>query len=329
MLNASTVTLDQGATHIGAAPTLFPDAGTIIDVQENRFPIRLGVENRRIRDLFHNATRSQWNPATDIDWDQLHPEQYTDEQRRAARMYWSRRAWGEYGAISESPALQIRFCHEHCPPDMALFFAIRSQEESRHAEVCFRMAEALGGYYDQPAAVAFQGSVASHGIRKVALDPAISLEGTIAALVCAAEEIAFDVFRHLSEITVNPVARQVVKAILRDEVRHCAFGWAFLQQRMPQMTAAEKDVVRQAVINMMEKVELNGYHSSWLAPASPSSTDEMLVDQITNQAGLGATTEALERPVFLKSIASMRQRMGEEWGIEIPMFHHPKIDGPF
>ena len=60
-------------------------------------------------------------------------------------MYWSRRAWGEYGAISESPALQIRFCHEHCVPDMALFFSIRSQEESRHAEVCYRMAEALGG----------------------------------------------------------------------------------------------------------------------------------------------------------------------------------------
>ncbi len=263
MVNAATATQDQGAKHAGAALNLFPDADTIIDVQENRFPIRLGVENRRIRDLFHNATRSQWNPATDIDWDQLHPEQYTDEQRRAARMYWSRRAWGEYGAISESPALQIRFCHEHCPPDMALFFAIRSQEESRHSEVCFRMAEALGGYYDQPAAVAFQGSVASHGIRKVALDPAISLEGTIAALVCAAEEIAFD------------------------------------------------------------------YHSSWLAPASPSSTDEMLVDEITHQAGLGATTEALEKPVFLKSIASMRQRMLEEWNIEIPMFHHPKIDGAF
>lgn len=312
-----------------APRALFPDAATIIDVPESRFPLKLGVENRRIRELFHTATRMQWNPATDIDWDQLHPEQYTEEQRRAARMYWSRRAWGEYGAISESPALQIRFCHERCPPDMALFFSIRSQEESRHAEVCFRMAEALGGYFDQPAAVAFQGSVASHGIRKVALDPAISLEGTIAALVCAAEEIAFDVFRHLTEITVNPVARQVVKAILRDEVRHCAFGWAFLEQRMPQMSAQEKDVVRQAVINMIEKVELNGYHSSWLAPASPSSTAEMEVDEITHQAGLGATTEALEKPVFLQSIAAMRERMRDNWGIEIPMFRHPKIEGPF
>ena len=57
----------------------------------------------------------------------------------------------------------------------------------------------LGGYFEQPAAAAYQGSVATHGIRKLALDPEFSLEGTIAALVCAAEEIAFDVFRTSSK----------------------------------------------------------------------------------------------------------------------------------
>lgn len=302
---------------------------TILDVPESRFPLRLGIENKRIRELFHNATRQQWDPATDIEWAAVHPEQYSEEQRRAARMYWSRRAWGEYGAISESPALQIRFCQEKCVPDMALFFTIRSQEESRHAEVCYRMAEALGGYFEEPAAAVFQGSVATHGIRKMALDPKISLEGTIAALVCAAEEIAFDVFRHLIDITANPVARQVAKMILRDEVRHCAFGWAFLEQRMPQLTSQECEGIRQAVVTMIEKVELNGYHSSWLAPDSPSSRAEMEVDRITWEAGLGATTEELEKPIFLKSIADMRQRMKDAWGIDIPMFTHYKFSQPF
>ena len=312
------------STSASAAP-----ATTILDAPEARFPLRLGIENKRIRELFHNATRQQWNPAIEIDWAAVRPEQYSDEHLRAARMYWSRRAWGEYGAISESPALQIRFCQEHCVPDMALFFSIRSQEESRHAETCYRMAEALGGYYEEPAARAFQGSVATHGIRKMALDPGISLEGTIAALVCAAEEIAFDVFRHLIEITVNPVARQVSKMILRDEVRHCAFGWAFLEQRMPQLTAEQREGVRLAVITMIEKVELNGYHSSWLAPDSPASLAEIEVDRLTWEVGLGATTEELEKPIFLKSIADMRQRMRDAWGLEIPMFTHRKFAAPF
>src|SRR3546814_10073694 len=127
--------------------------------------------------------------------------------------YWSRRAWSEYGAISESPALQIRFCHDNCAADLRLFFTIRSQEESRHAEVCVRMAELLGGYMEQPAQAGYQGSVATHGVRKMALDPDMSVEAILAALVCGAEEIAFDGFRHLVDITRDPVAKKICTPI--------------------------------------------------------------------------------------------------------------------
>ena len=120
-------------------------------------------------------------------------------------MYWSRRAWSEYGAISESPALQIRFCQEHCVPDMALVLHASARRKSRATP---RSATAWpkrsAATIEEPAATAFQGSVATHGVRKMALDPTIPLEGTIAALVCAAEEIAFDVFRHLVDITAEP-----------------------------------------------------------------------------------------------------------------------------
>ena len=266
--------------HPATARALFPDASTILDAPESRFPLKLGVENRRIRELFHTATRMQWNPATDIDWDRADiPSSTPTSSADAARMYWSRRAWGEYGAISESPALQIRFCHEHCPPDMRC----SSRSARRKNRVTPKSAIAwpkrsVATSTSRPLS-AFQGSVATHGMRKMALDPAISLEGTIAALVCAAEEIAFDVFRHLIDITPNPVARQVRQAILRDEVRHCAFGWAFLDQRMPHMSAQREGRGAQAVIIMIEKVELNGYHSSWLAPDNPASRAEIEVDR--------------------------------------------------
>lgn len=306
-----------------------PVRPTILDVPESRFPLNLGVEIPRIRNLFHTATNSQWNPATDIAWDEFDPAPYTDEQRYAARMYWSRRAWGEYGAISESPALLIRFCEQNCAPDMRLFFTIRTQEESRHAEVCFRMAEKLGGYIEQPDLKEFQGSVATHGVRKMALDPDVPLEGVIAALVCLAEEVAFDVFRHLIEITPNPVAAQVLKAIMRDEVRHCAFGWAFMAERIPRLSKAQFEAVRDAVILMTEKVELNGYHSAWLGPDSPATRAEMEVDRLTWEAGLGSTVEELEKPVFVASIQRIRRQMQESWGMSLPMFHHRKIEGAF
>jgi len=56
----------------------------------------------------------------------------------AARMYnWSRRSSGEYGTISESPALLRRFRRENQHP------------ESR-AEAAWLMADRLGGCIPQP-----------------------------------------------------------------------------------------------------------------------------------------------------------------------------------
>src|SRR5256886_10647740 len=59
----------------------------------------------------------------------LHPERYSAEQLLAAQLYWSRRTWGEYGAISESPALLLRFCLERRLPDLQFFFTMRTMEE--------------------------------------------------------------------------------------------------------------------------------------------------------------------------------------------------------
>ena len=259
-----------------------------------------------------------------MSWDQLVPDAYTEAQRYAARLYWSRRAWSEYGAISESPALQVRFGVEQRPSDMQLFFTIRSQEEARHAEVCQTMAERLGGYIEKPVQQLFQGSVATHGVRRAALNADIPLEGIIAALVCTAEEIAFDVFRHLSDITRDPVAKQIVRFIMRDESRHCAFGWYFLEAICDTLTPEQKKMIEDSVITMVEKVELNGYHSSWLAPDNPASRSEVEADRVAYEAGLGSTIEELEKPIFIATVQRIREQM-RPLGINLPPFSHPKL----
>jgi hypothetical protein len=297
---------------------------TILDNAERRFPLDLGVRIPKIRRLFHAATRSQWDPRSDIEWDRIELSRYTDEQLYAGREYWSRRAWAEYGAISESPAIQVRFCQDRHEPDLQLFFTIRSQEEARHAEVCYLMAEKLGGYVEEPIKSKYEQSVSTHGVRKMALDPNFSLDALIAALVCAAEEVAFDTFKHLVEITECPVATAVTQAIMRDEVRHCAFGWYYMDHRVPQMTPEELDNVRDAVVVMIENVEFNGYHNAWLAPDSPAAAAEVHADKITYEAGLGASIEELEKPVFIETIVRLRRRM-RKWGVELPPFSHPKL----
>jgi len=292
---------------------------SLLDGPESRFPLTFNSDLPRIRELFHTATRSQWDPKKDVSWDLLDPSVYTEEQRYAARL-----AWSEYGAISESPALQIRFGVEQRPSDMQLFFTIRSQEEARHAEACHAMAERLGGYIEKPVQQLFEGSVATHGVRRAALNADIPLEGIIAALVCTAEEIAFDVFRHLDEVTRDPVAKQVVRFIMRDESRHCAFGWYFLEAICETLTPEQKKMIEDSVITMVEKVELNGYHSSWLAPENLASLAEVEADRITYEAGLGSTIEEVEKPIFIGTVQRIREQM-KKLGINLPMFSHPKL----
>ncbi len=142
--------------------------------------------------------------------------------------------------------------------------------------------------------------------------------------MCTAEEIAFDVFRHLGDVTRDPVALQVVRHIMRDESRHCAFGWYFLEAVCDTLSPEQKKMIEAAVITMVEKVELNGYHSSWLAKENPASRIEVEADRITYEAGLGATIEAEEKPIFIATIQRIREQM-RPLGINLPEFSHPKL----
>jgi len=296
---------------------------SILEPSESRFPLDLEQRNPKIRKLFHASLANQWNPANAIDWNSLDVGALTPEQRLAVRTRWSRRAWGEYGAISESPALQIRFCHDRLDPDARLYFSIRSQEESRHAEISYLLAEKFGGYIDAPE-VDYENSVSTHGVRRLALDAQTSVECTVAALVCSAEQIIFNIFAHIAHITTHPAIRQAYRLILRDEVRHCAFGWYFVASRLPLLGSAQRDRIRDAVVTMIEEVELNGYQLAWLAPESEASRAQVDSDRILWQAGLGASVEELEKPVFISSLRDIRHRMKSEWDILLPAFFHPK-----
>ena len=296
----------------------------LLDRAESRFPLALGTAIPKIRDLYLAATRNQWDPDRDIDWSALQPDELPAEQREAARVWWSRRGWGEYGAISESPTLTVRFTQDRLPVEMSLFFAIRTQEEARHAETCYRMAERLGGYIAAPIDADFTKAIGTHGVRKMALDPDTSVESIIAALVCGLEEYAFDWFKLMIETATHPVANKALRCILRDEVRHCAFGWAFIEARLPHMTADELERMRRAFIDTTVNVELAGYRVPWLAPDSPMTREENRIDALTHAAGLGASIEAEEKPVFAACVERVRRRFAA-LGIEIPPFTHPKL----
>jgi hypothetical protein len=296
----------------------------LLDRPESRFPLAMDTAIPKMRELYLAATRNQWDPQRDVDWKALDPDSLDDEHREAARSWWSRRGWGEYGAISESPTLSVRFTQDRLPVEMALFFALRTQEEARHAETCYMMAERLGGYIPAPVHADFTKAIGSHGVRKMALDPDTSVEQIIAALVCGLEEYAFDWFKLMIDKATHPVANRALRLILRDEVRHCAFGWNYLEWRLPQMSAGEIEKMRQAFIDTTINVELGGYRVPWLAPDSAITAEENRIDRLTCEAGLGAQYEEDEKPIFIATMKRVRERF-KGLGIDIPEFTHPKL----
>ena len=143
----------------------------------------------------------------------------------------------------------------------------------------------------------------------MALDPQTSVEQIIAALVCGLEEYAFDWFKLMVETTTDPVANRALRMILRDEVRHCAFGWHFIESRLPHMSADEIERMRKAFIDTTVNVELTGYRVPWLAPDSPVTDEENRIDRLTRAAGLGASIEAEEKPVFVACVGAGAQAL--------------------
>ena len=298
--------------------TTFPPHD-VLELPDRHLPLDLDGGVPAIRRLYQRAVRAAWDPATDIPWDQADPSRYTEAERDAGRVYWSRRAWSEYGAISESPAMQLRYVLEGREADLSLFWAIRTQEEVRHTEVCAQMAESLGGYHLQPSDEELKAIAGALGTRDRVLNLAHPLEVTIAGLVCVAETVVYDVFVQLVRKVTDPVAKQIFRLILRDEVRHCEFGWEYLAHRVPQMSSDELEACRQAMISMVQDVELAGYRSAWLAE-SPSAS-EVEVDEIVFRAGLGGVEQSWEAPIVVSSIRSIRQRAAP-LGIDLPAFHH-------
>ena len=63
-----------------------------------------------------------------------------------------------------------------------------------------------------------------------------------------------------------------MELILRDEVRHIAFGWQCLDAWAPTFTPETVKNIEQAVTQMIQNVEFNGYRNLWLAVEGGSAT---------------------------------------------------------
>src|SRR5262249_47826984 len=291
---------------------------------ERRFPLQFEPEFPAIRELYSQAKNFRWNPETDITWSRLDLSRYSRETRDAARLVWSRRAWGAYPGIGESTALLVRFCLESgaVGMDAKLFLSFRPAEEAKHLEVCFLMAEGLGGYLPDPGDAELQ-RVSNRPFAQAALDPDLPAEAFVAALGALDDQLDLNLLASHLQHAQDEVVSHSLRLIAADKQRHVLFAWAFLGSRLPSLGVAARAAVASAVRDMLEQVILAGYRNTWLLPAG-SRESWLQAEAETAARGLGASAVRDEQDVLRATVAQVRERLAV-WGIALPRTTHPDL----
>lgn len=295
-----------------------------VGLVENRFPLSTSTRDRATAEMWSQAKTLVWDARRDIPYDSFDKGKYSKEELDAARLCWSRRTWTEYTGIVESPAMCIRLCLEGDQSmETKFLLAAKVFEEAKHCEASFLLAEAMGGYISEPPPHDAIVKLVVAGFRdRLAFNPNVSAEAAIAAWHCISEGIAVDIFNCRYRWTDEPVTREVIRLINQDEVRHVELGWAFLEQRVPHLSKQQLQEIENAVRDVIENVELKGFHSIFMLE---DGTDSVMIEAeaIAARARLGFCPPEEEHKAFVECIQNARTRF-KAMGIHIPVY--PEIE---
>jgi hypothetical protein len=213
--------------------------------------------NSRIRRLYELGKRFNWNSELDVDWAQprpafdpeqaraaepegfsshpkwlkLTPEQRADFQRRASAQTLSQFLHGEQGALMVASQLVS------CAPthDAKLYAASQTFDEARHVEVFHRyLMERCQMIYPINPNLKFL-------LDKVLTDERWDLK--FIGMQILIEGLALAAFQTIKETTPDPLLRDIVELVIRDEGRHVAFGVNYLEdwiRALPQDQIEER-----------------------------------------------------------------------------------------
>lgn len=253
-------------------------------------------------------------------YEQFDRSKYSTEQLDAARLCWSRRAWTEYTGIIEVPAMLVRLCIDGQLPIHAKFsLAAKIMEEARHCEASFLLAEAMGGYVQEPPPGDAIMRMVVAGFRdRLALNPDVTPMAGMVAWHIISEGIALDIFAARYKNTNEPVTREVIRLIMQDEVRHVEMGWILLDHFFPTMTRRDLQAIQEVVTDIVENVEMKGFHSMCLLTDSETSLMRQ-AEAIAGDAKLGFCSAAQEHIAFVESLTKIRERL-RKYDIVIPHF---------
>lgn len=211
---------------------------------------RLSVEIPAEAELYEKLKAHQWNATTEIDWQRpirnYSPEAYAPfrdaySEEDFDRLCAERRAFTFAELfLGEQAALALCAQLVNVVPEMETKLCLAGQivDEARHVAVFGRYLDKLG--VDAPTNPALEDLVhrlldSDHYGEKI-VGMQIFLEG-----------IAVGLFQRFQTDSPDPLLRDLIRLVLRDESRHAAFGVIYLADKFEGCSAAEKRRIEEFV----------------------------------------------------------------------------------
>ncbi|MBV9450024.1 MAG: hypothetical protein JO345_29470 [Streptosporangiaceae bacterium] len=193
-------------------------------VEEGGPPLRVDLVDKDVvwadaaRQLYLNGTARQWNPATEVHWDDAF--YLPPEIEGAVVQVMTYLVENEYAAL-QIPARFIARLHPHYR-EVIQVLAIQVADEARHVEVFTRRATLRS---DE---VGVSGAGGRASLQTLLDEPDFSLAAFLLSVL--GEGSFLDLLAFIASHAPDRVTREVASLSLRDERRHVAFGMAHLRQ---------------------------------------------------------------------------------------------------
>ena len=207
-------------------------------------------QDNRIKKLYELGKELNWNVEVDVDWsrpfesmteptpifwDDYAPYQKMSDERKVEflnhRMAWSQSQFlhGEQGALLVASQLTS------CAPtyNAKLYAATQTFDEARHVE-------AFNKYIQTRTKMMYPiGNALKSILDKILTDPRWDLK--FIGMQVIIEGLALAAFQASRDLTKDPVFRDMLSLIIRDEARHVTFGINYLEEFVQTLTEQEKE----------------------------------------------------------------------------------------
>jgi len=233
-----------------------------------------------------------------LPWDSLSIEGLPSNTIEAARKAWTSMAFQEFRTAAACSQTLSTLIEARAPIDLIALLSRFCIDEMVHVELCARVTTQLGGAVE----LAYNPKELTHDFNQYN-DSIVKSAHMIVAYFCVGEALSIPLLHHSSLAATQPLMKQVLRTIVKDEADHGTFGWQFLEWASPFLSEQDKIALGETAPKFITSAQ-----ATWLELESKS---EQQIEQANDLGWMGLDEYLkLARQSLIKQVLEPLQQHG-------------------